>query len=249
MKRLEGKTALITGGTTGIGYETARRFVEEGAKVAITGLDEGRLADAKKSLGGNVVALRADAADVAAQKKLAAAIAAEFGKLDVLFVNAGIGLFGPFEGFSEADFDRQIGANLKGPYFLIQALLPHFGADASIVLNTSINAHIGMPNSSLYAASKAGFLSLARTLSGELVGRGIRVNAVSPGPIATPIYGKLGLPADVVAGMAEAIRNQVPLKRFGQPVEIADTVVFLASNESRFMLGAEIIVDGGMATL
>jgi NAD(P)-dependent dehydrogenase (short-subunit alcohol dehydrogenase family) len=229
MKRLEGKTALITGGTTGIGYETARRFLEEGAKVAITGLDAGRLADAKKSLGGNVVALRADAGDVAAQKKLAADVAAEFGKLDVLFVNAGIGLFGPFDSFSEADFDRQIGANLKGPYFLIQAF--------------------GMPNSSLYAASKAGFLSLARTLSGELVGRGIRVNAVSPGPIATPIYGKLGLPADVVAGMAEGIRNQVPLKRFGQPVEIADTVVFLASNESRFMLGAEIIVDGGMATL
>jgi NAD(P)-dependent dehydrogenase (short-subunit alcohol dehydrogenase family) len=249
MKRLDGKTALITGGTTGIGLETARRFVAEGAKVAITGLDQGRLDAAKRELGAGAIALRADAADVGAQKKLAADVAAAFGKLDILFVNAGIGVFGPVESFGEADFDRQIGANLKGPYFLFQALLPHFAPQASVVLNTSINAHIGMPNSSLYAASKAGLLSLARTLSGEFVGRGIRVNAISPGPVTTPIFGKLGLPAEQLAQMAEAIRNQGPLKRFGEPREIADAVVFFASDESRFILGAELIVDGGMATL
>jgi NAD(P)-dependent dehydrogenase (short-subunit alcohol dehydrogenase family) len=247
VKRLEGLSALVTGGTTGIGLETARRFVEEGARVAITGLNAERLEAARKELGNGVVAIRADAAG--AQRELADKVAAAFGKLDVLFVNAGIGVFGPIEGFSEADFDRQMAANLKGPYFLIQALLPHFAPETSIVLNTSINAHIGMPNSSLYAASKAGLLSLARTLSGEFAQRGIRVNAISPGPVTTPIYGKLGLTAEQTAAMAESVRNQVPLKRFGLPIEIADAAVFLASKESRFMLGGEMIIDGGMATL
>lgn len=249
MKRLEGLSALVTGGTTGIGLETARRFAQEGARVAITGLDAGRLEAARAQIGPGTLAIRADSTRVAEQRDLAAKVAAEFGKLDVLFVNAGIGVFGPIEGFSEDDFDRQMAANLKGPYFLIQALLPHFAPEASVVLNASINAHIGMPNSSLYAASKAGLLSLARTLSGEFVARGIRVNAISPGPVATPIYGKLGLSAEQASAMAESVRNQIPLKRFGTPREIADAAVFLASKESSFMLGGEIVIDGGMSTL
>ncbi|MCM0022131.1 MAG: SDR family oxidoreductase [Tagaea sp.] len=249
MSRLQGKTALVTGGTTGIGLETARRFLAEGAKVAITGTNPENLAAAAKDLGAGVLAIRSDAGSIPASKALAAEIAAKFGKLDVVFLNAGIGVFGPFDTFTEADFDRQMAVNLKGPYFLIQALLPHFAPKASIVLNASINAHIGMPNSSLYAASKAGFLSLARTLSGEFAGRGIRVNAISPGPISTPIYGKLGLPQDQLAAMAEGVREQIALKRFGEPREIADAVVFLASDESSFMLGGEIVIDGGMSTL
>lgn len=247
MKRLEGLSALVTGGTTGIGLETAKRFAAEGAHVAITGLDAGRLESARKEIGEGTLAIRADAAGP--QRELAGKVAAAFGKLDILFVNAGIGVFGPVEGFTEADFDRQMAANLKGPYFLIQALLPHFAPETSIVLNTSINAHIGMPNSSLYAASKAGLLSLARTLSGEFAARGIRVNAISPGPVSTPLYGKLGLTDEQASAMAESVRNQVPLKRFGLPVEIADAAVFLASKESRFMLGGEMVIDGGMSTL
>ena len=132
---------------------------------------------------------------------------------------------------------------------IIQSLLPILANPASIVLNTSINAHIGMPNSSVYGASKAAMISLAKTLSGELVERGIRVNAISPGPVSTPIYGKIGLPAENVQQMAEAIRNQIPLKRFGEPIEIAKAAVFLASDESSFMLGSEMIIDGGMSTL
>jgi NAD(P)-dependent dehydrogenase (short-subunit alcohol dehydrogenase family) len=153
------------------------------------------------------------------------------------------------EQWDEAAFDLQIAVNLKGPYFLIQSLLPILANPASIVLNTSINAHIGMPNSSIYSASKAAMISLAKTLSGELIERGIRVNAVSPGPIATLILGKSGLPAEALQQVAEMLRSQIPLKRFGDPIEIAKAVVFLVSDESSFMLGSEMIIDGGTSTL
>jgi len=249
MSRLLGKRALITGGTTGIGLETAKQFLAEGARVVITGQNPETLAQAQEQLGEKVVVLKSDAGQVSEQKQLAAEIAKVFGQLDVVFLNAGIGIFQPFEAWDEASFDKQISVNLKGPYFLLQSLVPLLANPASIILNTSINAHIGMPNSSVYAASKAAMISLAKTLSGEMVERGIRVNAISPGPISTPIYGKLGIPAEALGQMAETIRNQVPLKRFGDPIEIAKAVVFLASDESAFMLGSEIIVDGGMSTL
>jgi len=142
-----------------------------------------------------------------------------------------------------------VGINLKGPYFLIQALLPVFAKPASIVFNGSINARIGMPNSSVYAATKAGLISLARTLSGELISRGIRVNVVSPGPVATPIYGKLGMTKEQLDSVAESIRSQIPVGRFGEPVEIAKAIVFLASDESSFTVGSELIIDGGMSNL
>jgi NAD(P)-dependent dehydrogenase (short-subunit alcohol dehydrogenase family) len=169
--------------------------------------------------------------------------------LDAVFINAGVGDFRPIEAFDETGFDRTIAINLKGPYFLIQALLPILSNPASIVLNTSINARIGMPNSSVYAASKAALISLARTLSGELIGRGVRVNAVSPGPVNTPIYGKLGLPAEQVNAMAGPIQSQIPLGRFGNPVEIAKAIVFFASDESTFTVGSELVIDGGMSNL
>ena len=157
--------------------------------------------------------------------------------------------FRPVEQWDEAGFDRSFAVNLKGPYFLVQALLPILANPASIVLNTSINAHIGMPNSSVYAATKAGLISLARTLSGELIGRGIRVNAVSPGPISTPLYGKLGLPEADLKAMAASIQNQIPAGRLGNPLEIAKAVVFLASDESAFTIGSELVIDGGMSNL
>jgi NAD(P)-dependent dehydrogenase (short-subunit alcohol dehydrogenase family) len=250
MNRLTGKRALITGGTSGIGLETARQFLAEGARVAVTGSSVEGLAAARDVLGAEALILRGDAGgDSAEQQRLAQAVKEAFGQLDAVFINAGIARFGPFEQSSEADFDRSIAVNVKGPYFLLQALLPLLANPASVVLNTSINIHLGMPNSSVYAASKAALLSLSKTLSGELITRGIRVNAVSPGPIATPLYGKLGLSAEDGRKMAEAVLSQIPAKRFGEPSEVAKAIVFLASDESAFTVGSELIIDGGMSTL
>jgi NAD(P)-dependent dehydrogenase (short-subunit alcohol dehydrogenase family) len=247
MGRLSGKRALITGGTTGIGLETARQFVAEGARVAVTGRNPATLEDAKKELGDGVLVIESDAGDVAAQKALAKQIGEVFGGLDVLVPNAGVVELRPIGEWDEKAFDRSFGINIKGPFFLIQELLPYFANPASIVLMASVNAHIGMPNTSVYGATKAALASLARTVSGELVGRGIRVNAVSPGPIATPLYGKLGLPQEQLAAVAESIKGMVPQKRFGTPVEVAKAVVFLASDEASFTMGTDLLVDGGMA--
>lgn len=249
MNRLKDKRTLITGGTTGIGLETARQFVAEGARVAVTGHNPETLAAARATLGPSVLVVRSDAGDVGAQATLAETLRREFGGLDAVFVNAGVGDFRPIEAFDAATFDRTIAINLKGPYFLIQALLPLLANPSSIIVNASVVASVGMPMASVYAASKAGLLSLARSLSSELIGRGIRVNAISPGPISTPIYGKLGLPPDQLQGMAQQIESQVPSKRFGDPIEIAHAAVYLASDESRFTVGTEITVDGGLTAV
>jgi NAD(P)-dependent dehydrogenase (short-subunit alcohol dehydrogenase family) len=245
MDRLKDKRALITGGTSGIGLATAKRFLAEGARVAVTGTNPATLEAARAELGGEVELIRADAGDVAAQRGVAATIREVFGALDVLCVNAGFGDFRPLEQIDEAAFDRSVAVNLKGPFFLVQALLPIFAHPASIVLNTSINARIGMPNTSIYAATKAGLASLVRTLSGELIGRGIRVNAVSPGPTATPMHEKLGL----VGAHLDALVAQIPAGRRGRPEEIAQAIVFLASDEAAFTVGSELVVDGGMSNL
>lgn len=249
MTRLNDKRTLITGGTSGIGLETARQFLAEGARVALTGTNPDTIEQARRALGDDVLIIRADAGKVADQARIATAVKDAFGGLDAVFVNAGVADFRPLEQWDEAGFDRSVAINLKGPLFLVQALLPLLATPASIVLNTSINARIGMPNSSVYAATKAGLISLARTLSGELIGRGIRVNAVSPGPIATPLYGKLGLEAADLEKMAGSILGQIPAGRFGEPAEIAKAVVFLASDESAFTVGSELVIDGGMSNL
>ena len=245
MNRMNGKRTLITGGTSGIGLETARQFIAEGARVAVTGSNPETLAAARQALGADALILRADAGSLADQKALAQALREAYGQLDAVFINAGVAEFRPLDAWDEAAFDRSIAVNLKGPFFLLQALLPLLANPASVVLNTSINAHIGMPASSVYAASKGALLTLARTLSGELIGRGIRVNAISPGPIATPLHGKLGMgPAEV-----QGLISQIPAGRRGEPSEIAKAVVFLASDESAFTVGSELIIDGGMSTL
>ncbi len=249
MDRLRGKRALITGGTTGIGLETAHQFLNEGARVAITGKNPATLDSARKELGDGVLAIASDASDAGAQKAVADTIRREFGGLDILFVNAGIAVLKPFEQWDEAAFDRSFAVGVKGPFFLIQSLLPVFANPASIVLNTSVNAHIGMPNTSVYGAGKAALLSFTRTLSGELISRGIRVNAVSPGPIVTPLYDKLGLSEADLKKVAGAIQSMVPAGRFGKASEIASAVVFLASDESAFTVGSELQIDGGMGTL
>jgi NAD(P)-dependent dehydrogenase (short-subunit alcohol dehydrogenase family) len=249
MNRLKGKRALITGGTSGIGLETAKQFLKEGARVAITGRNPATLQSARNELQQDVLIIPSDSSSVAAQKQVVEAIQQAFGGLDVLFVNAGIAELKPVEQWDEAAFDRSFAVNLKGPYFLIQALLPIFGNPTSIVLNTSVNAHIGMPNTSVYAATKAAMLSLVRTLSGEFISRGIRVNAISPGPISTPLYNKLGLSKDDLTSVAASIQSQVPVGRFGTPLEIAHAAVFLASDESAFTVGSDLMIDGGMGNL
>ena len=249
MGRLEGKVAVVTGGNSGIGLATAKEFREQGARVVITGRDGRTLEEAAREIGGDVLAVRADASSLEDTDRLFAAVAEKFGKIDVLFVNAGIGKFAPIEAVTEELFDQIMDNNFKGAYFTIQRALPHLNDNASVILNTSINAHIGMPNSSVYAASKAALITLARTLSAELLGRGIRVNAVSPGPVTTPIFGRLGLQPEEVREATRNMQEQVPLKRFGRPEEIAKTVLFLASSDSSFLLGTEIVADGGMSQL
>ena len=247
MNRLENKRALITGATSGIGLETARQFLSEGAKVVITGATQTGLDSARRQLGDSVIAVACDAGDAASQPKLAETIGQSFGGLDVLVINAGIADLRPIDRWDEASFDRSLAINFKGPFFLIQSLLPLLANPASIVLNASINAHIGMPNTSVYGASKAALLSLTRTLSGELAARGVRVNAISPGPIATPLYSKLGLSDQQARSMAEQLTTQVPAHRFGRPEEIAKTIVFLASDEASFIVGSDVIIDGGLS--
>ncbi|MGF6756717.1 SDR family oxidoreductase [Paraburkholderia sp. GAS334] len=249
MTRFEGKTVLVTGGNSGMGLATAQAFAAEGARVVITGRDEATLETAKATLGAGAIAIRNDAGSVAAARELADRLKAENVKLDAVFINAGIARFAPFLDVEETLWDQTFDVNVKGPYFQIQALTPLLNNGASIVLNGSINAHIGMPASSVYAASKAAIISLAKTLSAELLPRGVRVNVISPGPITTPLFGKLGFDAETLANTAAQIKSQVPLGRFGTPEEIAATVLHLSSSESGFIVGTEIVIDGGMSQL
>ncbi|AEG91530.1 SDR family oxidoreductase [Ramlibacter tataouinensis] len=249
MDRLKGKRALITGGTTGIGLATARQFLLEGARVMVTGWNENTLDRARQELGREVPVVRIDAGKAGDQQLLRLRVEDTFGRLDVAVLNAGIGVFKPLEEWDEQSFNRSVDVNLKGPFFLMQALLPVLANPASIVLTGSVNAHIGMATSSVYSATKAALRSLARTLSGELVSRGVRVNTLSPGPVATPIYRKLGLPDDALQEMSQSLLKQLPAGRFADPVEIAHAAVFLASDESAYAIGSEIVMDGGFTTL
>ncbi len=249
MGRLEGKYTLITGGTSGIGLETARQFALEGATVAITGRKAEGLESAARELPDSVLKIQGDSGDVAAQEQLAQTLAEQWPRLDALYINAGDVTHSPLQDFSEEAYDRLMAINLKGPFFLIKALLPLLANPSSVILCGSASAHIGLPQSSVYAASKAGILSLARTLSGELVDRGIRVNGLSPGPTETPAFDKLGLAADEEEALRADIRKLVPIGRMGKPVELAKAAVFLASDESTFVVGSEIQVDGGVSNL
>jgi NAD(P)-dependent dehydrogenase (short-subunit alcohol dehydrogenase family) len=252
MNRLQNKVAVITGGNSGIGYATAQSFLAEGAShVIITGRNAGAVHQAAQELGERATGLVSDTGSMDDIRELPAQVRAVAGRIDVLFINAGIGKFAPIEQMTEELFDANMNVNFKGAYFTIQALLPLMGEGGSIVLNTSINAHLGMPTASIYGASKAALISLARNLSAELLPRRIRVNAVSPGPVVTPFHTtqKLGLTDEQLAQMGQGILAQVPLGRFGTMEEIAAAVVFFASADSSFALGTELIVDGGMRTL
>jgi NAD(P)-dependent dehydrogenase (short-subunit alcohol dehydrogenase family) len=245
MTRLNGKRTLITGGTTGIGLEAAKQFLNEGARVIVTGNNPETIAQAKAILGSEVPVIKADSASVEEQQALAAAVKEHYGQLDVAFLNAGISIWQPIEAWTPEVFDRIFAINVKGPYFLIQALLPIFANPASVVLNTSISAHVGAATSSVYGATKAAFLNLSKTLSAELLQRGIRFNAVSPGPIDTPLYDKLGVPDAYREQINKDIIAGIPAGRFGSAAEVAKAVVYLASDDSAWTVGSEIVVDGG----
>jgi NAD(P)-dependent dehydrogenase (short-subunit alcohol dehydrogenase family) len=245
MKRLEGKVAVVTGGNSGIGLATAKRLQQEGARVAISGRSKKTLDEAVKAIGNGVLAVQADVAKLADLDKLYTEVSEKLGKIDVLFVNAGIAKFAPLAETSEGTYDEQFEINTKGAYFTIQKAIPLLNNGASIILNTSVADIKGQIGASAYSATKAALRSFARTAAAELAERGIRVNTVAPGPIVTPIYGKMGLPKEAVDEFAKQIGVKVPLKRFGQPEEVAATVAFLASQDASYITGVEINVDGG----
>ncbi|MBH1893718.1 SDR family oxidoreductase [Serratia marcescens] len=249
MSRLQGKYALITGGTSGIGLETARQFIAEGATVAITGRSQSALDAAGQALAGKALLLLSDAGDIPQQRELAQRLGQRWPRLDVLYINAGDVTHRPLQEWDEQSYQRLMDINLKGPFFLIQALLPLLANPSSVILCGSVSAHIGLPQSSAYAASKAGLLSLARTLSGELHARGIRLNGLSPGPTETPALGKLGLAEADEQALRDDIRALVPIGRMGSALELAKAAVFLAADESAFMVGAELQMDGGVGNL
>jgi NAD(P)-dependent dehydrogenase (short-subunit alcohol dehydrogenase family) len=249
MKRLEGKVAVVTGGNSGIGLATAIRLQQEGAKVAISGRSKKTLDEAVKTIGNGVLAVQSDVAKLTDLDKLYAEVSQKLGKMDVLFVNAGVAKFAPLSDTSESAYDELFDINIKGAYFTIQKALPFLNDGASIILNTSVADRKGTAGASAYAATKAALRSLARTAAAELVGRGIRVNTVAPGPIVTPIFGRTGLPTEIIDEFAKELVAKVPMKRFGQPEEVAATVAFLASQDASYITGVEINVDGGLGQI
>lgn len=246
MARLTGKVAVVTGGNSGIGLATAQRFHQEGAQVVISGRDQKTLDQAVKTIGQNVLAIRADVSKLADLDRLFKAVADKFGKIDVLFANAGIAKLAPITESTEAMFDETFDVNVKGVYFTIQKALPLLSDGSSIIINSSVASKIGFAGSSIYSATKAAIRSFARTLTAELVSRGIRINVVSPGPIQTPIFGRDGLSQQEQDEVGRVLVSKVPMNRFGQPEEVADTVLFLATPESSYITGVDINVDGGM---
>ncbi len=246
-KKFEGKVVLITGGSSGIGLATAQEFLREGAHVIITGRDETTLSSSLKQLGGQALAVQADVSKIADTQRLMAEVGSRFSRVDVLVLNAGIPRYSPIGSITEEMFDEAFNINVKGVFFTMQKALPLLTRGAAVILVSSAIAHSGLPNSSIYAATKAAVISLGRTFSGELMERGIRVNVVSPGMIDTPMLQRFGLPPDEMEHFKENLRAQVPAKRFGEPKEIAKTLLFLASSDSSYIFGSEIIADGGMS--
>jgi len=247
MGKLEGKIALVTGGNSGIGLAAAKRFVTEGAYVFITGRREPELAAAVKEIGRNVTGIRGDVSNLGDLDRLFAQIEREKGKLDVVFANAGVAKAAPFGTITEEFYESIFNVNVKGLLFTVQKALPLLPDGASIILNASISTSKGLPTNSVYAATKAAVRSFARTWTTDLKERRIRVNAVSPGPIDTPGLNNLLASSEAGLQRRKMIPSMVPLGRMGTPDEIARAVVFLASDDSSYITGTELFVDGGFA--
>ena len=249
MSRFTGKVAVITGGNSGIGLATAQRFAQEGAKVAISGRSQKTLDEAVKLIGDGILAVKADVSSLADLDRFYSIVAQKFGKIDILFANAGVAKFAPLEQSTEALYDEMFDINSKGLFFTIQKALPHLNDGGSIILNSSVVDAKGLDSGAIYAATKGAVRSFARSIAASLLPRNIRVNTVAPGPIETPIFGRTGLPQDALDDLAKSILAGVPMKRFGKPEEVAGAVAFLASNDASYITGVEINVDGGMGQL
>lgn len=247
--KLAGKTALITGGSSGIGLATAKLFRAQGARLMVTGRDPHALAQAREELGSQALVIRSDAGNLAEIDALMQRVKEHLGQLDVLFVNAALANPLPFEQVSESQFDQTMATNFKGVFFAIQKALPILSGNASIIATTSIANRKASAPFSVYGASKAALRSLVLSLSPMLIERGIRFNAISPGPIATPMFDRFGLPQEMVEARKREMQAKSPMKRFGTPDEIAKVALFLASDDSSYMTGEEIVVDGGMSLI
>lgn len=243
MANLSGKTAVITGGNSGIGYATAERLKADGATVIITGRNEGRVREAADTLG--VTGLVADVSSLGAIQSLVDSVRDQVGTIDILFINAGVFFGAPVGQLDEATFDKIMNINFKGAVFTLEKFVPLLNDGASVINLSSINSYMGMTGTSIYGASKAALDAYSRVAAKELAGRGIRVNTVAPGPVNTPIFGKTGMPEEAVNGLAQAIHSNIPLGRFGEAKEIANLVAFLASDEATWITGSEYVIDGG----
>ena len=242
---MKNQTMLITGGTTGIGLATAQLLQAEGARVIVTGRNPDTLAVARATLGPTALVLSSDCASVVDAQELGAQIGKHASKLDGAFLNAGVARFAPIEAVTPQFFDELFGINVRGLYFQFQSLLPFLANPSAVVLNASLSAELAMANASVYAATKAAVAALGRNLALELAPRGIRVNTINPGPVTTPIFGKLGLPADAVKGFVEQTTAKLLTKRFGTADEVAKVARFLLSADSSFIFGTEVRIDGG----
>jgi NAD(P)-dependent dehydrogenase (short-subunit alcohol dehydrogenase family) len=243
--RLANKVALITGGNSGIGFATARLFVAEGARVAITGRNPKTLQAAAKELGQNVLALQADVTDIAATERVVDTLTKQWGKLDILFANAGFHALTPIGQTSVAQFEEIIRTNLTGVFFTIQAAAPHLNDGASIILNGSVQAVLGIPGFTAYAAAKGGIRTMTRNLASEFAPRKIRVNQVTPGATRTPIWSLITPTEDAERELEQRVSQTIPLSRFSEADEVAKAVLYLASDDSAILTGTEIVVDGG----
>ncbi len=246
MGKLSNKVAVVTGGSSGIGLATARRFIADGAQVVVTGRNLEALDGAVAELGDRATGIQGDVANLEDLDRLFAQVRDQFGRVDVLFANAGIAPLGPFEAVTEEHFDALFNINVRGLFFTVQKALPLLSEGASVILNASVVAQSGLPNTSVYSATKAAVRSLGRTLAAELSPRGIRVNVVSPGLIETPFWGKVGLSQDEIDAFGAQVVQRTPLRRPGQPEEIAATAAFLASDDASYFTGADLVADGGM---
>jgi NAD(P)-dependent dehydrogenase (short-subunit alcohol dehydrogenase family) len=247
MNRLTGKIAVITGGNSGIGLETARLFAAEGATVVISGRNAEGVQQAAQAIGQGAIGVVADIAKLADIDHLYQHVSEQVGKIDVLIANAGVFKGAPLTAVTEEVYDEMVDINLKGTFFTIQKALPYLNDGASVMMVSSSGVAVGMNNASVYLATKAATLSLARDMSVELAGRGIRVNVVTPGPVETPMLEKLGIPKEMEPGMRSMLVSTTVIGRMGTPREIANGMLFLASDESSFMMGTELVIDGGMS--
>lgn len=244
MGRLKNKNVLITGGTRGIGLATAQEFEREGARVVICGTDEKALNEARSTLGPQALAIRADVSKLSDLDHLYSEIKAECGHLDVVFANAGFSQFGPFEAVEEDTFDKLVAVNLKGVFFTIQKAVPLLKNGSSVIITSSVTVKTAWPTTSVMSAIKSGLSSFARTMSGELADRKIRVNALSPGPSDTEMFGRVPGEKEGEA-IKDMLRASNPSKRLAEPLEIAKLAVYLASDDSAYVVGADFAIDGG----